>query len=152
MKIIYKIITGISLSLLVVLCSGCRKHEVKLAHSLANSTSGVSSIKRAGIGSFKPHSSLVSPAAVSGMAQSQVIGAKMLMNPSVIGVGAVSMAISENNAARNREGYKKVLALKENPDYYPNRAIQAYNKKNGTHYKTIQEIQDALRSERYKKK
>lgn len=144
-----------SLSLAVVLFSGCSNQEVALANSLANSAVGASGVTSGGSGSFNPHSSLKSPDAVSGMAQSQVIGAQMMMNPGVIGAGAVGTAISEQNKAENRAGYKKVSALMDDPDttndHYSTMMVQAYNKQNGTHYRTMQELQDAAKIQGYNK-
>ena len=93
------------------LFSGCSQQEAQLASTLANSAAN-------SVGN--PHSvnqlkTLASPAG-AGMLQSQVIGAQMLANPAVLGVGAVSTAISERNKAQNKKAFGDVSDMYVNSD------------------------------------
>ncbi len=121
--------------------TGCSQTETALSNTLINSAASTT-----GVGStFNPASSLASPASV-GMAQSQVIGAQMLANPAVLGVGAVSGAISEQNQQQNKAAYSKLSALTDDSGSTNNAMemmmVQQFNKQKGTHFKSMQELQD----------
>jgi len=132
----------------VIVTNGCSQQEAALANTMLNAAGGATN-RATGGGSFNPASSLSSPAALSGMAQSQVVGAQMLANPALLGVGAVGTAISQYNQAQNRKAFGKVTDLYVNADRVNNKMemmmVRQYNKKYGTHFKTMQELQSALK-------
>jgi len=150
-----KMIVRLSVSLAVMLFSGCSNQEAALANSLANSAAGASGVS-SGSGSFNPNSSLTSPAALKGMGQSQVIGGQMLMNPGVIAAGAVGMAVSEHNQAQNKAAFGKMTDMYVNADKMNSSMeemmVKSYNQKYGTHYRSMVELQEATKIAGYNKK
>ena len=136
-------ITIMALSLTTAFFAGCSNQEVALANSMANSAAASTSVNSS---SFNPNSVLSSSASRQGLAQSQVIGAQMMMNPAVIGVGAVGTAISEKNKAENRAAYGKLSTMMDDPDKanssMGNQMVKAYNQQNGTNFRSMQELQD----------
>jgi len=147
-----KNITIMIFPLAIALFSGCSNQQLALANSLANSATASTGVNSS---SFNPNSMLSSSASRSGLAQSQVVGAQMLMNPAVLGVGALGTAISEKNQAENRAAYGKLSAMMADPNkanstmekYF----VRAYNKKYGTKYRTMQELQDSAKVSGYNK-
>ncbi|HIQ46445.1 MAG TPA: hypothetical protein EYH57_02370 [Sulfurovum sp.] len=147
-----KNITIMIFPLAIALFSGCSNQEFALANSLANSATASTGVNSS---SFNPNSMLSSSASRSGLAQSQVIGAQMLMNPAVLGVGALGTAISEKNKAENRAAYGKLSAMMADPNKanstMEKHMVRAYNKKYGTKYRTMQELQDSAKVSGYNK-
>lgn len=133
--------------------SGCSQQEVALANTMANSAASASGVT-GGSSAFNPNASLASPAA-AGMAQSQVIGAQMLANPAVLGVGAVGTAISAHNEAQNKAAFGKVTELYADSDGANSQMemmmVNSYNKQKGTHFKNMQELQDYAKITGYNK-
>ena len=147
-----KNITIVIFPLAIALFSGCSNQELALANSLANgaiASTGVNS------SSFNPSSMLSSSASRRGLAQSQAIGAQMLRNPAVLGVGALGTAISEKNQAENRAAYGSLSAMMADPNKANSAMekfmVRAYNKKYGTKYRTMQELQDSVKVNEYNK-
>ena len=99
---------------------------------------------------------LKSAASQKGYVQSKVIGAKMLANPALMGVGAVSMAISKHNEAKNRAAFGDVAELSANADKVSSNMetmmVKIYNKKHGTHYATMAQVRQAVQIEGYNQK
>jgi outer membrane murein-binding lipoprotein Lpp len=147
------ILTTVSaLAVAGTLFSGCSQQEVQLASSLANSAAGSVGTHNAPVNQLQ---TLSSPAG-AGMLQSQVIGAQMLTNPAVLGVGAVSTAISEHNKAQNQKAFGNISSMYVNSDQINSRMegmmVQAYNKKYGTQYRTMAQLQEAVMIEGYNEK
>lgn len=137
--------------------NGCSQQEAILAQTMANSAAGAAtSGKGARVGNAMNANMLTSPSAMSGVAQGQLVGAQMAMNPGVIGAGAVGTAISEYNKAQNRKSFGKVTDLYVNSDQVNSgmqaTMVRAYNQQHGTHYKNMQELQYAVKVQRYNKK
>ncbi len=132
--------------------TGCSQQEAQLANTLASSAVNASGTPNASVNHMK---TLASPAG-AGMLQSQVVGAQMLANPAVLGVGAVSTAISEHNKAQNRKAFGNVSDMYVNSDLMNTQMegmmVQAYNKKYGTHYKTMAQVQEVTKIQGYNKK
>ncbi len=139
-----------------LLCLGCSNQELQVAQTLANSAASASaSTSGSNVGTATVGNMLSSSAAQQGVAQSQVIGAQMMMNPAVLGVGAIGTAINEKNMAKNREGFSKVTELAVNSDQannsMQNMMVRAYNQKHGTNFKTFTDIQDFAKVTGYNK-
>ena len=134
--------------------NGCSQQEVAMANTLANSTMASQSAG-SNVGTSTVGNMLSSSAAQQGYAQSQVIGAQMMMNPAVIGVGAVGGAISAKNQAQNKAAFEKMTDLYVNSDSVNNsmemKMVQIYNKKHGTNFKNMQELQDFAKIKGYNK-
>ena len=135
---------------------GCSQQEVALAQSMANSgAAAAASGKGAGVGNSMVANTLSSPAAMGGMAQSQVIGAQMLANPVTLGVTGLGMALSAQHEAENRRGFNQLMEMMEHSDKYNHNMemtmVHAYNKQHGTHYKSAQELQYAVKVQGYNK-
>ncbi len=147
--------TGLGLTVAAaILFSGCTNQEAALAGSLANSAAGAAGVSTGGSG-FNPYSTLSSASALKGVGQSQIVGAQMLANPAVLGVGAVGTAISEHNKAQNKKAFGDVADLYANSDgvnsKMENMMVQSYNKKYGTRFRTMQELQDYAKVTGYNK-
>ncbi len=141
-----------TLSLATAFFNGCSNQEVALASSLANSAAASTGVNST---SFNPNSMLSSSASRQGLAQSQVIGAQMMMNPAVLGVGAVGTAISQKNAAENRAAYGQLSAMMADPNKanssMEKQMVKAYNQKYGTNFRTMEALQDAVKIGGYNK-
>lgn len=96
-----------------------------------------------------------SSASQKGFLQGQAVGAQMLANPVVVGVSALSMVQSKRNEAKNREAYGKLQNYMANTDSHnakvANAMVASYNRQMGTHYTTMQELQEAVKIEGYNK-
>lgn len=132
--------------------SGCANREMALTNALMNGamqTSGTA----AKVGNSTVANMLKSPQAMKGLGQSQVIGARMMMNPAVLGVGALGTAISKRNEAKNRAAFGNVAELAVHSDRVNNSMqhmlVKAYNQKHGTHYRTFNELQDHAKIKGY---
>ena len=152
MKNITKTLTTVTvLALTGTLFSGCSQQEAQLANSLANSA--VRSVGNPN--SVNQLKTLASPAGV-GMLQSQVIGAQMLANPAVLGVGAVSTAISEHHKAQNKKAFGDVTDMYVNSDKVNSgmegMMVKAYNNKYGTHFTSMAQLQEATKIQGYNEK
>lgn len=143
MKITQKI-TLLSLGL-VVLLNGCAPHETAIADALVNKTMA-SSKTGVKVGNATVKNMLKSPDAIKGMGKSQVIGAQMMLNPAMLGVGALGTAISKKNEAKNKKAFGDITDLAVNSDRVNNSMqsmmVRAYNQKHGTHFKSFNELQD----------
>ena len=147
-----KNITIMIFPLAIALFSGCSNQEIALANSLANGATASTGVNSS---SFNPNSMLSSSASRSGLAQSQVVGAQMLMNPAVLGVGALGTAISEKNKAENRAAYGKLSAMMADPNKanstMENQMVRVYNKQYGTKFRNMEELQDHAKVSGYNK-
>ena len=132
--------------------TGCSQQEAQLVNSLASSAVNSAGTPNVSVNHMK---TLASPAG-AGMLQSQVVGVQMLANPTVLGVGAVSTAISEHNKAQNRKAFGDVSDMYVNSDRMNTQMegmmVQAYNKKYGTHYRTMAQVQEVTKIQGYNKK
>ena len=132
--------------------TGCSQQEAQLANTLASTAVNAAGSPHASVNNLK---TLASPAG-AGMVQSQVVGAQMLMNPGVLGAGAVGTALSEYNKAQNRKAFGDISNMYMNSDRVNSQMermmLQAYNKQNGTHYKTMAQAQEATKIQAYNKK
>ncbi len=144
--------TVTALAVIGSIFTGCSQQEAQLANSLASSAVNSVGTPNASVNNLK---TLASPAG-AGMVQSQIVGAQMLMNPAVLGVGAVGTALSEHNKAQNRKAFGDVSNMYVNSDRVNNQMegmmLQAYNKKYGTHYRTMAQAQEATKIQGYNKK
>jgi hypothetical protein len=140
---------------MVLALSGCSQQEMALAQTMANSAIGTSA---SGIstGSAMNTGILTSSDALKGVGQSQAIGVQMLANPAVVGVGAVSMAIDAKNREKNRKSFDKITNLYANSDSVTSsieaKIVQSYNRQHGTHYTSMQQLQDSAKVQGYNEK
>jgi hypothetical protein len=99
---------------------------------------------------------LKSAASQKGYVQSRVVGARMMANPVLMGVEAVSMAVSKHNEAKNRAAFGEMVELSANADGVSagieRMMVKTYNQKHGTRYATMSEIRQAVQIEGYNKK
>ncbi|MDY0403687.1 hypothetical protein [Sulfurovum sp.] len=134
--------------------TGCSQQEMALANSLASSAMG-SSGAGSSVGASTMANMAGSTGAQQGFAQSQAIGAQMMMNPAVMGLNALGAAQNEYQGAKNREGFSQLTELAVNSDQannsMQNMMVRAYNQKHGTRFKTFTELQDHAKVEGYNK-
>jgi len=134
------------------LFTGCTQQEAQLANTLASSAVHAAGTSNASVNNLN---TLASPAG-AGMVQSQVIGAQMLMNPGALGAGAAATALSEHHKAQNRKAFGDISNMYVNSDRMNSQMegmmLQAYNKKYGTHYRTMAQAQEATKIQGYNKK
>ncbi len=141
-----------TITLIGVMLTGCSQQEAQLANTLASSAVNTVGTPNSSVSNIKM---LASPASV-GMMQSQVIGAQMLMNPTVLGVSAVSGAISQKNMRQNTKAFGDMSDMYVNSDRTNSKMegmmVQAYNRKYGTKYKTMNQIQEVTKIQGYNEK
>jgi len=134
------------------LFTGCSQQEAQLAQSLAGSAASSMATPNTSVNTLN---TLASPAGV-GMAQSQIIGAQMLANPAVIGVGALSTAISEHNKAQNKKAFGDVTDMYVNSDKVNSgmegMMVKAYNQKYGTKFTSMRQLQETEKIKGYNQK
>jgi len=157
MKHTGKVTIMTAMAVAALLFSGCTQQEMALAQSMANSGAAVAaSGKGTSVGNSLVANTLSSPAAMSGMVQSQVVGAQMLANPALLAVGGVGTALSEQQKAKNRKAFGKVTELYVNSDSVnhgmESMMLREYNRQHGTHYKSMRELQYAAKVQGYNKK
>ena len=142
--------TVIAMVAVGTLFSGCSQQEAQLAQSLVGSAASLATPNTS-----NTLNTLASPAGV-GMAQSQVIGAQMLANPTVLGVGAVSTAISEHNKAQNKKAFGDVTDMYVNSDKMNSgmerMMVKAYNQKYGTKFTSMRQLQETEKIKGYNQK
>ena len=122
----------VTVTLMGILFSGCSNQELMMAQSAvrgASLTPSTASIFNASLNQV-------------GAAQGQLIGYSMLANPVALGMMATVGAISKQNAEDNKKSYAKMNKMMENQDI-SNDMVKAYNKKYGTHYKNMKELQNS---------
>ena len=83
--------------------------------------------------------------------QGEAAGLKATMNPAALGVTAVTGAISERNEEANKKAYNKLKNTNINA-MVKSRAkqiVMQYNQTHGTHFTTLQEIQNDAKLRAY---
>jgi len=90
----------------------------------------------------------------SQVAKGRAIGAQLANRPSALGVSAVSHAISRQNQIKNLNSFNELKNLFDSGKlnrHYTNQILDHYNKKYGTNFKTIEQLQDFVRVQEYNK-
>jgi len=175
MKIYSKLMLAMSLSLLVLVTSGCNRHHMKLAKSLTSRGGNLSSLTRAArtpslssvlstkpslASAIRPPSIVGAPSAVRTPSLSSVLSTKSSVARGVAQSHKVSMNQSSMNFSGVRRGFngnnksrdKKSDKLQKMPDAHSKKFLQAYNKKHGTQYRTYKELKAVLIKQRDNKK
>ena len=122
----------ITLALSAILFSGCSNQEVMMAQSVANgavATQGTANYFNASLNQV-------------GVLQGQAAGYSTFANPMALGTIAAAGALSAQRAAENKKSYKKLNTMMANQNV-SNDIVKSYNKKYGTNYRSMAELQNA---------
>jgi len=127
-----KTTTAVVLSVAMMLLGGCAANQAATAIETADMASKV--------GVKTVASPLSSAAAAKGAAIGTAAGARALLNPGAALATGVAMINSERNARRNEAAAAKVAQMAANSDRMErglqNMLVVAYNRENGTHYRS----------------
>lgn len=147
---------GLTLTLLTTMTlvtSGCSPQAMQIAQAVAGNTIGASSRPATMQDKLTQTLTKTNVPSKKGFLQGQAIGAKMLSNPAMLGVGALGSIQDQRNKAANKAAFGKLSSMMSNPDAVnntmENRMLQAVNQQNGTHFGTMQELQDSYKVSGY---
>ena len=115
-----------------ILFSGCSNQELMMAQSAASGAS----ITQSTASSFNASLNQV------GVAQGQAVGYSMLANPVTLGMYGVAGVLGAKTVEANKKGYANMNHMMANQNV-ANDMVQAYNKKYGTHYTSMSELQNS---------
>lgn len=125
-----KIILMGTVTLMGMLFSGCSNQELMMAQSAANGAMGAQSTASY----FNASLNTV------GVVQGQAAGFSTFANPMALGTIAAVGALSAKRAEDNKKGYADMTSIMASQDMSGD-MVKAYNKKYGTHYRTMAELQ-----------
>lgn len=130
---------------------GCSNQEMQVAQTLANSAASASGVTPSS--PMKSSDVLSSAESRAGFVQGQAIGASTLANPAVLGMGAYAAAQNAKRMEENKKSYNQLSNMMENSDQANDQVanvwVRAYNKKYGTNYRTMEELQDSAKVSGY---
>jgi len=122
----------ITLALGATLFSGCSNQELMMAQSVANgavATQGTANYFSTSLNQV-------------GVVQGQAAGYSTFANPMALGTIAAAGALSAKRAEDNKKSYKKLNKMMATQNI-SNDIVKSYNKKYGTNYRSMAELQNA---------
>ena len=122
----------VTVTLMGILFSGCSNQELMMAQSAVSGASLTPSTASA----FNASLNQV------GVAQGQAVGYSMLANPMTLGMYGVAGVLGAKAVKANKKGYANMNHMMANQNV-ANDMVQAYNKKYGTHYTSMAELQNS---------
>jgi len=131
----------------IILFNGCSSEAVQLASSLG--ANGVKALSSGLANSISKPKIATSAQAQKGYVEGTKIANSLASNPTALAVTSLSMAQSKRNEEANKAAFAKLQTVMNDPSSTQKIQAQlviAYNQKHGTHYKTYEELQEAVRN------